>query len=191
MDELGELISWIIEKYSLPALNFVMRFGDPDLRSSTMHHLHGHIQIPSFEVLPRYPPKLINWNIYRAISLSNACYAVELKKSFQRQFAIIPSKLLFSLFFHQMSLTLKVIKEQAIQGGGIVLRWGDRRYTNGQCDLSHIKIYAPDGTGRVHATFIPASDGKGKPLCKATFCKGFKGEELEKLQGRMKEFQNL
>lgn len=189
--ELNDLVGWIIEKYSLPALNFIMRFGDPDLRSSTIHHIHGHIQIPSLEALPQEPPKPLTLEGIeeRSIYSGNHCLAFKKEIPSQKQFIVMPLDSMGEMtLFYLIKATLEVIKEQDIQGGGIVSRWGNRRYTNSPYEFPFVKIYAPDGTGRVHATFVPARPGEKKPLCKATFNKGFEGQELEKLQRRMDEF---
>lgn len=189
--ELDRLLGWIIKEYSLPAMNFIVRFGDPDLRSSTIHHIHGHIQIPDSAVLPTDPPAL-DLEARDTLRSFNNCIAFSPEEvPHQRQFVVVPVCSPRVCFTDLMLGALEVIKDQRVEGGGIVFRYGDRQFTNAYYVNPHIKIYAPDGTGRVHATFAPARPGDKKPPCKATFCKGFSGAELEKLQARMEQFRNL
>lgn len=190
--EMDILLDRIKVHYSLSAINFVMRFGDPSLRSSTIHHIHGHVQIPSEAVLPERPPLTINWKMKDPLWKSEKLVSLSMNPApHQKKFVILqhgPSIQSFATLMTDNLGALQFIQDQKIQGGGIVYREGDRRYTNAKFVEPHITIYAPDGTGRVHATLVPPKPRGTKPACKVTFCKGFEGEELEKLHRRMEEF---
>jgi len=215
--ELGPLLSDTKEVFNLPAINFVMRFGDPALRSSTIHHLHGHIQIPSWSIamwtkkqrekdktLPiDCPFCLPNGSGFKEViakSEKGLWSAIHNPNPFPNQRTEI------LIFFNHCSsnskdvyeggawvdlfgLIKKINHREGIAGGGLVFQEGNVNYTNGISAHPYLTIHAPNGTGRVHAAFSPDSEKIGKPFCKATFCKGFEGEELKKLQEKMKAFQ--
>jgi len=187
--ELATALSTLQEIWKLPAINFIMRFGDPDLRSSTIHHIHGHIQIPSDDVVPNEPPSISE---FETASICEQYVTIDKLEAQAQLIKIllvsVNGRSIEDSFVPLLELAITLIGGYKIRGGGIVFRIGNRRYTNAKVKYPNLTIYAPDGTGRVHATFVPPRPGETKPICKATFCKGFEGEELEKLKKRMEEF---
>lgn len=213
--EIGNFLRIIKNGYALPAMNFVMQFGDPALRSSTVHHQHGHIQIPSWSVAQWTKKQLMadrngftrhcpfcfpNGSGFKNIFTKNEHWSAVLSPNpapHQKTEVILflnPEELSLNegivyrpdVWSSLLDLTKEVIKREDIKGGGFVFREGDVNYTNGITSHPYVTIHAPDGTGRVHAAFTPVNAKLGKPMCKATFCKGFSGPELEKLQKRVK-----
>ena len=233
--ELGKMVLKIYNKLWTEGLNLVIRFGDPDLRSSTIHHLHCHIQVPSSEIIRSHcevnpgevvkitesPHRYISWletakELWPTESIARwliYCYQNPDPFQFQklliikpRFYAALHEKVRFnkvgsgefkSVFFEDdfeglMGAVQRAITGGRIAGGGVVVRFGYPSFTGSEFGfIPHAKIYCPNGKGRVQATFVkPLFDEKKAP-CKATFCKGFDGNELEILKKRMREFQSL
>jgi diadenosine tetraphosphate (Ap4A) HIT family hydrolase len=44
--ELGTFIASICDEFDIAGGGIAMRFGDPKLSASSLHHLHAHIQVP-------------------------------------------------------------------------------------------------------------------------------------------------